>query len=275
MVAAAKMRRAQDAIIAARPYAIEMNALIGHLISRVDRSTLPLLLERHEVDKILLVIITSDRGLCGAFNTNIIRAASNRIHQTYGEKYHAGKVKLYCIGRRSYDYFVKRDYELVGKHINIFQHLSFNYAQQIVSDIIDGYLNFEYDKVEIIYNEFKSVIQQRLVIDEILPLPLEPEKTIDVGTHHYHSFIDYIYEPSERELMERIIPRHLNFKLWRALLESNAAEQSARMIAMEAATQNARDLIHSLQLAFNKARQTSITKEILEIVSGAEALKEA
>lgn len=275
MVAAAKMRRAQDSIISARPYANEMNALIRHLVSRVDRSSLPLLLERHEVDKILLVVVSSDRGLCGGFNTNIIRAASARIHETYADKYKEGKVKIYCIGRRVHDYFVKRDYELVGKHVGIFQHLDFAKAQQIATDIIDGYLNYDFDKVEIIYNEFKSIIQQRVAVDEFLPIPLEEEKYVEIGGHTYHSYIDYLYEPSERELMEKIIPRHLNFKIWRVLLESNAAAYSAQMVAMEAATQNAKELLRSLQLSFNKARQTSITKEILEIVSGAEALKEA
>lgn len=272
MVAAAKMRRAQDGIIAARPYAKEMASLMRHLIARVDRTSLPLLVERQKIDKVLLVIVTADRGLCGAFNTNVIRAATQRIHDTYGDKYKEGKVKLSCVGRRGYDYFVKRDYELIGKHIGIYQHLQFLTARQIVSETVDGYLNGEFDKVEVMYNEFKSVIQQRVVIEEFLPLQMEEQpKGIDV--HHRH-FIEYLYEPSERELMETLIPRHLNFQMWRALLESNAAEQSARMVAMEAATQNAKELIRTLQLSYNRARQASITKEILEIVGGAEALKQ-
>ncbi len=272
MVAAAKMRRAQDAIIAARPYAIEMADLVRDLLTRVDRTALPLLVERHEIDKVLVVVIGADRGLCGAFNTNVIRAAAARIHETYRDMHEAGKVRVMAIGRRVYDHFVKRDYELAGKHVGIFSGLSFANARQIVTEIVDGYMNFEFDRVELIYNEFKSVIQQRLVIEDLLPFPIEQEAEKTVGTHHYHPHLEYIYEPSERELMELLIPRHLNIKLWRALLESNAAEQSARMVAMESATQNAHELLRTLQLSFNRARQSAITKEILEIVGGAEAL---
>lgn len=273
MVAAAKMRRAQDGITAARPYAKEISKLLRHLTGRVDRTTLPLLAERHEVDKILIVIVSADRGLCGGFNTNIIRAATQRIHSTYGEKYQEGKVKLICVGRKAHDFFMKRDYELIGKHLGVFQHLQFSTAQQIVTEIVDGYLNFDYDKVELIYNEFKSIMQQKVVVEEFLPLPIE-ERVRAEDIHQEH-FIEYLYEPSERELMEKLVPHQLNFQMWHALLESNASEQSARMTAMEAATQNALELLRALKLSFNRARQASITKEILEIVAGADALKQS
>jgi len=272
MVAAAKLRRAQDAIVSARPYAHEMQKLMRHLLARIDHSTMPLLCERQEQGSILIVIVTADRGLCGPFNTNIIKAATQKIHKEYVEKYNAGQVKLSCIGKRGYQHFSKREYDIIGKHIGVVNAADLSDAQRMVKEILDGYLLGTYDKVEIIYNEFKSVIQQRLCIEQVLPIPSDPEPVIEAAGHQFHQFVDYIYEPSEQALLEYLIPKHLNFQMLRVLLESNAAEQGARMSAMDAATTNARDIISSLQLAYNSARQANITKEILEIVSGAEAL---
>ena len=264
MVAAAKLRRAQDAIVSARPYARKIKELMQHLGGRVENPVNPLLIPR-PVDHVAFVIVTADRGLCGSFNSNIVKAAIRHMRTNLAGLYEDSKVKVVCVGRKGYDYFVKRDYKVVSKHIGLFAALDFGNARAIVEEIIQGYLAGEFDRVEVIYNEFKSVAQQRIVVEQLLPIPPE-ERTSK-------SLSDYIYEPSSAEIVDALVPKHLNFQMWRILLESNAAEQGARMTAMENATTNASDLIRTLQLVYNKARQASITKELLEIVSGAEALK--
>ncbi len=272
MVAAAKLRRAQDAIIATRPYARKLSELLRHFVPQVDPSLNPLLAGR-EVKKVLLVVVTADRGLCGAFNSNIIRAAVQHLRTTYGEMLEEGRVQLITVGKKGYDYFSKREYELYARHTGIFQNLDFGQARGIVQEVTEGYLEGDFDKVEVIYNEFKSVVQQRIVIEQVLPIP--PEEVKEEEARHPHSQVEYIYEPSKVEIINALIPKHLNFQMWRVLLESNAAEQGARMSAMDNATENAKELIRDLTLQFNNARQASITKELLEIVSGAEALRKA
>jgi F-type H+-transporting ATPase subunit gamma len=275
MVAAAKLRRAQEAILSARPYAESLKGLIVHLISRIDRSLVPLLQDREEVKAVLLVVVTADRGLCGAFNSNIIKAASKRIHDDFEELHNTGKVDLICIGKRGLQYFNKRDYNVVDSHIGLTSNPSFATVQAIVHELGGYYLSGEYDRVEIIYNEFKSVIRQNIIVEQMFPVSEEVDDGVIADESKFTQFVDYIYEPSEMDLIETLLPRHLNFQLWRSLLESNAAEQGARMTAMEAATSNAKDLISDLQLSYNRARQANITKEILEIVGGAEALSES
>ncbi|MBR9975363.1 MAG: ATP synthase F1 subunit gamma [Bacteroidetes bacterium] len=272
MVAAAKLRRAQDAIVSARPYAYSLNDLVRHLLARVDRTTLPIMEQREEIERVLVIVVTADRGLCGGFNTNIIRHATQRINQVHGALHAQGKVDLLCVGRRGANHFGKRGYSIAAKHIGLINDATHYEASAIMSGIVEQFLNGEYDLVEVVYNEFKSVIQQRVRSEQLLPLPAEVAEE-QPGGHHYHQLVDYIYEPSEVELMEYLVPKHLNFQLYRVFMESNAAEQGARMTAMDAATTNARDLIGSLQLSYNRARQTKITTEILEIVSGANALK--
>jgi len=270
MVAAAKLRRAQDAVVSARPYARKMKELLQHLAGKVDVTQNPLFAER-PVNRVAVVIVTADRGLCGAFNGNLVKAAAAHIEATYRELQIAGNVKLVCVGKKGFDFFSKHAHEIVGKHIGIFAGLQFSRAQEIVTELVDNFLRGEYDRVDIVYNEFKSIMQQRVVIDQLLPIPHE---TVSGETSkHPRSLVDYIYEPSSEAILSSLIPKHLNFQMWRILLESNAAEQGARMTAMENATSNASELIHTLQLSYNKARQASITKELLEIVSGAEALK--
>ena len=272
MVAAAKLRRAQDAIISARPYAYSLNDLVRHLLARVDRMALPIMAPREETERVLIVVVTADRGLCGGFNTNIIRHATQRIHQAHGALHAQGKVDLLCIGRRGFNHFSKRGYSIVDRHIGLINDATHADASAIMAGIVEQYLTGEYDLVEVVYNEFKSVIQQRVRSEQLLPLPQEVIEEAQ-GEHHYHQFVDYIYEPSEVELMDYLVPKHLNFQLYRVFMESNAAEQGARMTAMDAATTNAKDLIGTLQLEYNSARQAKITTEILEIVSGANALK--
>lgn len=273
MVAAAKLRRAQDAIISTRPYARKLGELLRHLVAQVDPGLNPLLTSR-EVQRVAIVVVTADRGLCGAFNSNIIKATVSHIKEQYQSYYEADHgLRLITIGKKGFDYFNKRDYELYSKHVGIFQNLGFNHARSIVTELTDGYLKGEFDLVVVIYNEFKSVIQQRIIVEQLLPIPPEETKP----THDLKSLaqVEYIYEPSSAEIINALVPRHLNFQMWRILLESNAAEQGARMTAMDNATTNASELIRDLTLSYNKARQASITKELLEIVAGAEALKKA
>lgn len=273
MVAAAKLRRAQDAVIAARPYARKMKELLSHLQNVADVTIHPLFQVR-QINSVAIIVITADRGLCGAFNSNIIKAAAQHIESNYGGLRSAGKVKLVCIGKKGSDFFQKHNFEIANRYIGIYQDLNFSHPQSIIDEIVKRFMLGEYDKVEVVYNEFKSIIQQRIVIEQILPIQSLPTSS-KTEKSTPKSAINYIYEPSSQAIVNSIIPKHLHFQLWRALLESNAAEQGARMTAMDNATTNASDLIRSLQLSYNKARQASITKELLEIVSGAEALKNA
>jgi len=269
MVAAAKLRRAQDAVIAARPYARKMKELLNHLAARVDVNVHPHFAVR-PVKKAAIIVVTADRGLCGAFNSNLIRAAAAHSKQQYGELQASGAVKLICVGKKGFDFFSKRGYPIARKYIGLFAALQFGAARTIAADAMAGFLGGDYDRIDIVYNEFKSIMQQRIMIEQFLPIaPADTPAAIK------KSQIDYIYEPSSEAIISALVPKNINVQLWRILLESNAAEQGARMTAMDNATTNASDLIHDLQLSYNKARQASITKELLEIVSGAEALRQA
>jgi F-type H+-transporting ATPase subunit gamma len=268
MVAAAKLRRAQDGVIAARPYARKMKELLNHLASVVDAGAHPHFAAR-PVKNAAVIVVTADRGLCGAFNANLNRAAAAHIRDKHGDLYASGGLKVVCIGRKGSEFFTKHDYTVASKYLGVFAGLQFSTAKAIVADISRSFLAGEIDRVEIVYNEFKSIMQHRVMIEQFLPIPPAPAG----GTAA--SRVDYIYEPSADEIVSALVPRHLDFQLWRILLESNAAEQGARMTAMDNATTNASDLIRDLQLAYNKARQASITKELLEIVSGAEALTQS
>lgn len=267
MIAAARLRRAQEAIISTRPYAHKLGTLLRSLVAKVDPSLNPLLVTR-EVKTVLLVVVTSDRGLCGSYNSSLIKSAVQHLQSQEGSR-----CKVLTVGKKGSEYFAKRNYDVVAKHSGIFQALDFQHARSIIDEITRGYLNGEFDRVEVIYNEFKSVIQQRIVVEQVLPIPQEQ---ITAGNDlRALSQVDYIYEPSSTEIVNSLIPRHLHFQLWRVLLESNAAAQGAQMTAMDNATENASELIRDLTLKFNNARQASITKELLEVVSGAEALTKA
>ncbi len=265
MVAAAKLRRATEAIINARPYAKKIQILLSHLAEGNDLSNNPLFINR-DIKNVAVVIVTADRGLCGAFNTNIIREATRYIN----EELNAQNIShsLYCLGKKGSDYFSKRNYNVVQKNPGIFASLNYSVAQRLSDQLISGFLSGEFDKVILIFNEFKSIIQQKIVVEQFLPIPIE-----DDSGKERHSEANYIYEPDEKFIFEYLIPKHLKAQLWRVLLESNAAEFAARMTAMDNATTNAKELIRTLNLKYNKERQAAITKEILEIVSGANALK--
>ncbi len=269
MVAAAKLRRAQMAVVAARPYAGSMKELLAHLAAQADAGASPLMASR-PVRRVALVTVTSDRGMCGAFNSNLERAAVNHIAALKAEG--GAEVVLFCIGRKGADYFARRQYTIGGKYIGVYSDLVFGQAQAIARQLVDGYLRGDVDRVDIIYNEFKNVAQQRIVIEQFLPVTPAALQAAAPGSPRE---VNYIYEPSAPEILPALLPKFLNFQIWRILLESNASEEGARMTAMENATENANDLITQLQLQYNKARQAAITKELLEIVSGAEALGQA
>lgn len=267
MVAAAKLRRATEAILNARPYSKKISTLLSHLVTEEDRGLNPLFLQR-EVKNIAIVVVTADRGLCGAFNTNIIKEAARYIDEEV--KSPDENYLLYCLGKKGSDYFSKRNYNIGQTYPGIFSQLDYATAQNLVNELIDKYLDGTIDKVILIFNEFKSIIQQKIVVEQFLPIA-PPEKD---NSGKYET-ANYILEPDQKSIFNYLIPKHLKAQMWRVLLESNASEFAARMTAMDNATTNAKELIRTLSLTYNSKRQAAITTEILEIVSGANALKES
>jgi F-type H+-transporting ATPase subunit gamma len=272
MVAVAKLKRSQERILSARPYATKLNEMLSNLVQNNNSDLNPLLQER-PIANVLVVVVTSDRGMCGAFNSNIIKKSIELIETSYAELNKNGKIQILCIGRKSYQFFSRRNYKIFNSYQNIFGNLDFSTAQSISDILIHSFLSGKFDKIELVYNEFKSVAQQTVVVSQFLPLKKE-EPTKDKNTKK-KSLVNFIFEPSPLDIIDTIIPKHLNTHIWKTLLESNAAEEGARMAAMDNANENAKEMISSLNLQFNKARQASITTEILEIISGANALKEA
>ena len=269
MVAASKLRRAQDRIQHGRPFAMQMRRVLSGLATRVDAAAHPLLDERKAPragGKVLLLVITADRGLCGSFNANVIKAAANFITERPDRQ-----VALGLIGRRGRDYYAKRGFEVLIERINLFAKLFFGDAQEIAKTAMDAFTSGQVDAVHMVYNEFKSVLQQRVVVEQLLPSPraeIESGEAPAPGTPP----VDYLYEPTAAELFKTLLPRHVEVQVYRALLESNAAFYAAQMTAMDAATRNSGEMIESLTLYMNKVRQAAITREIIEVVSGAEAL---
>lgn len=267
MMSAARLRRAQERILNARPYANHMLAVLNSLATRVRQSMdgeevaelHPLLAERGD-RRIELVVITGDKGLCGGFNTNIIKTASHFLAE------HAGKeLDLELVGRKGRDFFKKRKWKIHHEYVNIFSHLQYENAKEIAQGLIGEFSQSDLDAVYLVYNEFKSVIQQRIVVERLLPVgALEHTDGIDRT--------DYIYEQTPRVIFDDLLPKHVEVQVYRALLESAAAEHAARLTAMDAATNNAAEMIDTLTLNMNRVRQAAITKEIIEIVSGAAAL---
>ncbi len=268
MVAAARLRRAQENILNARPYSKKISAVLQHLLSIEKNFSNPLFSER-EVKKIALVVVTSDRGLCGSFNMNVIRIAEEMVNGELASINSSAGLQMYCVGKKGNDYFTKRNYPVVGSYPGIFSHLKFEFASSLIKELTTKYINGEIDKVVVVFNEFKSVIQQRTIVEQLFPI--QPFETKDSDTKQ----TDYIYEPDKARIIETLLPKHLNAQMWRVLLDSYAAELGARMTAMDMATENAKELIRSLNLTYNSKRQAAITTEILEIVSGANALKES
>lgn len=264
MIAMTKLRRAQEKVLSTRPYAAKLNELLEHLLS-VSEKKVHQLMEKREIKKRLVVIVTADRGLCGAFNSNIIKAVNAYMAEIGND------TPMITIGKKGTDFFVKRNYNVIQNSVNVFSNLSVEVSNEIVKYILKGYLEEEYDFVEIFYNEFRNLLRHD--IKQIRFLPITGTVTKDIP--EIQTGYDYLYEPDVEAILNTLIPRQLNLRFWSVLLESNAAEQAARRMAMETATQNADELIRSLELSYNKARQDSITKELLEIVAGADALQKA
>jgi F-type H+-transporting ATPase subunit gamma len=263
MVAAAKLRRAQDRVISARPYSRKMLQVIANLAGRVERTEHPLLAKR-EPKKVKLVVLTSDRGLCGAYNTNILRKAVEVVRQMSAE----GKdVRVNVVGRKGRDFFRKRSAYSLGKVWSDLGMIDYAKAADVGRNIVERFVGGETDEVYLLYNEFKSVIQQKVTLEKLLPV--EPPAEADP----FMAAVDYLYEPAPDAILNSILQKHIEVQVYRSMLESQASEMGARMTAMDSATRNAKDMIERLTLKFNKQRQAAITKEISEIVGGAEALK--
>jgi F-type H+-transporting ATPase subunit gamma len=263
MVAAAKFRKAQQRMFELRPYAERMSGVLSRMAADLAAETHPLLAVRPRKN-VEVLVITSDRGLCGAFNTNIQKAAHQHIADLRAEGFN---VSISSVGRKANDYLKRRHIDIRNSWTGISGRLSYANAQEIAADIIASYTNEEVDEVVMIYNEFKSVIAQKVVVSRLLPLaPIETTKeTLPV--------FDIVYEPSKEEIFSSLIPKNVEIQIFRALLESQASEEAARMSAMENATKSANEMISKLSLQYNKARQASITKELMDIVGGVEALK--
>ncbi|MFQ6604567.1 MAG: ATP synthase F1 subunit gamma [Fidelibacterota bacterium] len=259
MVAAAKMRKAQERMEQARPYTKKLHGMILSLLPDIDRSLLPLL-DIRPVRRTAVVVITSDRGLAGSFNTNLIKQAQALIDERGKEN-----VDLICIGKKGRDFFRRRGYTITAEYIDFWSELDFNLATKISQGIISHFTQGLVDEILVAYNEFVNVAVQEIIIEKLLPLSYEEDQPVP-------SAGERLYEPSRDDIVVSLVPRHVNVQVWQYLLESYASEQAARMVAMENATSNAADMIKALQLQYNKARQASITTEMLEIVSGAEAL---
>jgi F-type H+-transporting ATPase subunit gamma len=264
MVAAAKLRRAQDTILRMRPYAQRLSAILNDLSLAVDEEN-PYDTIR-EANHILIVVISSDRGLAGAFNSNVFKATLQLIEEKYTAQLRAGNVTIMPIGKKARDFFARRNYKMMTDYAELFSILGFESARMAAEYAMNGFLNSSFDRVEVVYNEFKNVATQILRQKQFLPVVAVPTKTHKVGS------IDYIFEPSKEEIFKELVPKSLKVQFYEFLLESNAAEHGARMAAMDKASDNAGELLKQLRLTYNQTRQAAITKEILEIVGGAEAL---
>ncbi|HEV2826075.1 MAG TPA: ATP synthase F1 subunit gamma [Pyrinomonadaceae bacterium] len=269
MVSAAKLKRAQDRVVTARPFANKMTEVLAGLADRTDEDFRHPLLDARGDQRYLLVLITADKGLCGAFNTNLIKAAQTFVRD------HAGKqIEILAVGRKGRDFFRRRGADLAGQYIGVTGkgRVEFSEALEIARDVIKRYTeNKEIDKAFLIYNEFKSVLQQRVVTEQLLPVSRNAGDSEPLAADKVLTLVDYIYEQPPAEIFARLLPRLIETQIFRALLESIASEQGARMTAMDSASKNARELIDSLTLNMNRVRQAAITNEIIEVVSGAAA----
>jgi F-type H+-transporting ATPase subunit gamma len=267
MVAASRLRRAQERIQHARPFAVQMRRVLNSLAARVDPSVHPLLDDRavpKAGGRALLLVVTADRGLCGSFNTNVIKASGTFITESAGRQ-----VALGLIGRRGRDFFARRGFEVRYEQVNLFAHLKYENAQEIAAAAIAAFTNGEVDSVYLAYNEFRSVMVQQVVVEQVLPIP---RTAFTADAERTAPQTDYLYEPEPEQLFKHLLPSYVEVQIFRALLESNAAFYAAQMTAMDAATRNSGEMIDQLTLYMNKVRQAAITREIIEVVSGAQAL---
>lgn len=265
MVSAAKLKRATSAIVQLRPYANKMRNILANLSASMDGSNSPYTQER-DPNKVLIIAISSNRGLAGAFNMNVIKTTNNLISEKYSEQYRKGNVHIVAIGKKVQDFYEKRKFTVIGNNNELFSDLTFENTSKITEEIMAGFAKGDYDKVELVYNQFRNAAVQILTAEQLLPVP----KADNLAQSS--SQIDYVLEPSQEEIVEQLIPKSIKTQVYKAVLDSHASEHGARMTAMDKATENAGDLLKALKLSYNQARQAAITTELTEIVSGAAAL---
>ena len=268
MVAAAKLRRAQDNILRMRPYAQRLSGILANLSSLTEGSIENKYSVKREVNRVLIITVTSDRGLAGAFNMNVIKAANNLIAEKYSEQLKNGNVSIISIGKKTQDFYEKRNYNVIGNNNEVYAALTFENVTKITDTIMAGFIKGEFDKVEVVYNRFKNAAVQFITTEQLLPLPKAEETKVESKTTN----VDYILEPSQEEIVGQLIPKSVKIQLYKAVLDSHASEHGARMTSMDKATENAGELLKALKLSYNQARQAAITTELTEIVSGAAAL---
>lgn len=267
MVSAAKLRRAQDAIVQMRPYAQKLQEMLSNIVSNAEGDTNIKLAEQREINKVLLIVITSDRGLCGAYNSNIIKLAKLTIAEKYEAQYKKGNVAIWNIGKKGWESMTKSGYKTDASHKDIFLNLTFENVQSAAQAAMKAFENGEFDAIEIIYSQFKNAATQAFVAEAFLPIPKIAKKE---GSNKKS---DFIFEPEKETLIAELMPKILNTQLYKAVLDCNASEHGARMTAMDKASENANELLKSLKISYNRARQAAITTELTEIVSGAAALQ--
>ncbi|MET3978773.1 F-type H+-transporting ATPase subunit gamma [Mucilaginibacter sp. UYP25] len=275
MVSAAKLKRATNAIVQLRPYANKLKDLLANLSASLEDGASPYLQQREPV-RVLVIVVSSNRGLAGAFNTNVIKTANNLIAEKYSEQLRAGNVSIVAIGKKSQEFFQRRKYNVIGNNNDLYLDLNFINASKITDSIMQGFINGDYDRVELVYNHFRNAAVQFQVAEQLLPVPMAEakpkEEAVKAKDAVIETQVNYILEPSQEEIVEQLIPKNIKIQLYRAVLDSNASEHGARMTAMDKATENAGDLLKALKLSYNQARQAAITTELTEIVSGAAAL---
>lgn len=269
MVAASKLRKSQNAVNSMRPYAAKLNEILQNLNTSLDEDSKGIYGQERDLKRVLLVAITSNRGLCGAFNSNVIKATQKLLNTDYADLNTAGNIDVMTVGKKATDHFSKKDFQYVGNHDDLFNDLSFENIFPLAEDLMKRFASKEYDRVVLIYNHFKNAATQVVTTEQLLPV------TSGDNVDESKSKVDYLFEPSKEEIVEELIPTILKVQFYKAMLDSFAAEHGARMLAMTQATDNATEMIKDLKLQYNKARQAAITGEILEIVGGAEALKNA
>ncbi|MER3470058.1 MAG: ATP synthase F1 subunit gamma [Chitinophagaceae bacterium] len=266
MVSAAKLRRAQDAIVQMRPYARKLQEMLSNIVSNTEVEGGNTLAVERPVEKVLLIVITSDRGLAGAYNSNVIKLAKQTIKEKYSSQFAKGNVTIWNIGKKGYEHFVKNNYKASDTYKDIFLNLSFESVQQASQAAIRAFQNREFDAVEIVYSEFKNAATQRFVTEQFLPIPKAQNRSNTTKA-------DFIFDPNKEELIAELMPKILNTQLFKAVLDAHASEHGARMTAMDKASENANELLKNLKISYNRARQAAITTELTEIVSGAAALQ--
>jgi F-type H+-transporting ATPase subunit gamma len=266
MVSAAKLRRAQDAIIQMRPYAQKLQEMLGNIVGNAEGDINLALAKERPIEKVLLIVITSDRGLCGGYNSNLIKLAKLDIHDKYAAQFAKGNVEVLPLGKRGFEHFSKHNYKVIDRFWNIFSDLSFEHVAEAAKYAMDAFSKGEIDAVDIVYSEFKNAATQKFIAEPFLPVKKSaPQKG---GTK-----ADFIFEPGKEVLLQELMPKILNTQLYKAILDSHASEHGARMTAMDKATENANELLKALKISYNRARQAAITTELTEIVSGAAALQ--